>query len=178
MPGLPATALRASCSSRATWRAPSSRRRCRHSISRRGGREPASRSTRRLTRNSRRPWPRSAPTDSNERRGKQVKSQEFLETTTKGPVKAIMCGTLIDGRGGKPVKNAVVLIQGNRIVKVGEKGKLKTPPNAELIDCSKYTVMPGMMDLHIHTAMHNCMTFHNHRVAQFETMPHLQQMYA
>jgi imidazolonepropionase-like amidohydrolase len=34
------------------------------------------------------------------------------------------------------------------------------------------------MDLHIHTAMYNCMTFHNHRVAQFETMPHLQQMYA
>jgi imidazolonepropionase-like amidohydrolase len=72
----------------------------------------------------------------------------------------------------------VVLIQGNRIIKVGEKGKLKPPPGAEAIDCSKYTVMPGMMDLHIHTAMHNCMTFHNHRVAQFETMPHLQQMYA
>ena len=35
-----------------------------------------------------------------------------------------------------------------------------------------------MMDLHIHTAMYNCMTFHNHRVAQFEIMPHLQQMYA
>jgi len=107
-----------------------------------------------------------------------MKSQEFLETTTKGPVKALHCGTLIDGRGGKPVKNAVVLIQGNRITKVGEKGKLKPPSAAEQIDCSRYTVMPGMMDLHIHTAMHNCMTFHNHRVAQFETMPHLQQMYA
>jgi len=107
-----------------------------------------------------------------------VKSQEFLETTTKGPAKAISCGTLIDGRGGKPLKNAVVLVQGNRITKVGEKGKLKPPSGAETIDCSKYTVMPGMMDLHIHTAMHNCMTFHNHRVAQFETMPHLQQMYA
>ena len=47
-----------------------------------------------------------------------------------------------------------------------------------MVDCSRYTVMPGMMDLHIHTAMFNCMTFHNHRVAQFEIMPHLQQMYA
>jgi len=71
-----------------------------------------------------------------------------------------------------------VLLQGNRIVKVGERGKVKAPHGAELIDCSRYTVMPGMMDLHIHTAMYNCMTFHNHRVAQFETMPHLQQMYA
>jgi len=107
-----------------------------------------------------------------------VKSQEFLQEKVKGPVKAIQCGTLIDGRGGKPVKDAVVLIQGNRITKVGVKGKLKPPPGAEAIDCSRFTVMPGMMDLHIHTAMHNCMTFHNHRVAQFETMPHLQQMYA
>jgi imidazolonepropionase-like amidohydrolase len=107
-----------------------------------------------------------------------VKSQEFLETTVKGPVKAVSCGTLIDGRGGKPARDAVVLIQGNRIIKVGAKGKLKPPPGAEAVDCSRYTVMPGMMDLHIHTAMHNCMTFHNHRVAQFETMPHLQQMYA
>ena len=107
-----------------------------------------------------------------------MKSQEFLETKTKGPVKAISCGLLIDGRGGKPLKNAVVLVQGNRIVKVGEKGRLKAPPGAEAIDCSRHTVMPGMMDLHIHTAMYNCMTFHNHRVAQFEIMPHLQQMYA
>jgi imidazolonepropionase-like amidohydrolase len=107
-----------------------------------------------------------------------VKSQDFLQEKAKGPVKAIQCGTLIDGRGGKPVKGAMVLIRGNRITGVGARGTLKPPPGAELIDCSRYTVMPGMMDLHIHTAMHNCMTFHNHRVAQFETMPHLQQMYA
>jgi imidazolonepropionase-like amidohydrolase len=107
-----------------------------------------------------------------------VKSQEFLETKVKGPLRAVKCGTLIDGRGGKPVKDALVLIQGNRISRVGDQGKLKPPHGAEVIDCSRYTVMPGMMDLHIHTAMYNCMTFHNHRVAQFETMPHLQQMYA
>jgi imidazolonepropionase-like amidohydrolase len=107
-----------------------------------------------------------------------LKSQEFLETKVTGPVQAIHCGTLIDGRGGKPVTNALVLIQGNRITNVGAHGKLKLPRGAEPIDCSRYTVMPGMMDLHIHTAMYNCMTFHNHRVAQFETMPHLQQMYA
>jgi imidazolonepropionase-like amidohydrolase len=107
-----------------------------------------------------------------------VKAEEFPETRARGPLRAVSCGTLIDGRGGKPVRNALVLIQGNRIAKVGERGKLRPPRGAELIDCSHYTVMPGMMDLHIHTAMYNCMTFHNHRVAQFETMPHLQQMYA
>lgn len=60
-----------------------------------------------------------------------MKSQEFLETKPKGPVTAVSCGTLIDGRGGKPLKNAVVLIQGNRILKVGEKSRLKAPPGSE-----------------------------------------------
>ena len=107
-----------------------------------------------------------------------MKSQEFLETASKGSITAIKCGTLIDGRGGKPVKDAVVLIEGNRIGKVGAQHRVKAPPHAEMVDCSRYTLMPGMMDLHIHTAMYNCMSFHNHRVAQFEIMPHLQQMYA
>ena len=108
-----------------------------------------------------------------------MKSEEFLESlAAKGPLKAVKCGTLIDGRGGKPVTNVVVLLEGKRIKQVGAKDKVRIPPGTETIDCSRYTVMPGMMDLHIHTAMFNCMTFHNHRVAQFEIMPHLQQMYA
>jgi imidazolonepropionase-like amidohydrolase len=106
-----------------------------------------------------------------------MKSEEFLESIAeKGPLKAVKCGTLIDGRGGKPVKDAVVLLEGKRIKQVGP--RVRIPANVETVDCSRYTVMPGMMDLHIHTAMFNCMTFHNHRVAQFEIMPHLQQMYA
>jgi len=107
-----------------------------------------------------------------------MKSQEFLEEKASGPVKAVKGATLIDGRGGKPVKNPVVLIQGARILKAGPQDKVKIPQGAEVIDASRYTLMPGMMDIHIHTAMYNCMTFHNHRVAQFEIMPHLQQMYA
>ena len=33
------------------------------------------------------------------------------------------------------------------------------------------------MDIHLHTMMFNCLTFHNHRVAQWEITPELQQMY-
>ena len=106
-----------------------------------------------------------------------MRSEEFLESiATKGPLKAVKCGTLIDGRGGRPVKDVVVLLEGKRIKQVGP--RVRVPANTEILDCSAYTVMPGMMDIHIHTAMFNCMTFHNHRVAQFEIMPHLQQMYA
>jgi imidazolonepropionase-like amidohydrolase len=104
--------------------------------------------------------------------------QGMKESEEKGSLKFITAGTLIDGNGGRPLANPVIVFQGRRIKQVGTKGKLKIPRDAEVIDCSRYTLMPGMMDLHIHTAMYNCLTFHNHRVAQFEIMPHLQQMYA
>ena len=110
-----------------------------------------------------------------------MKSQEFLSEADKGPIKVIKGATLIDGRGGDPVKDPVILVQGRHIKGVGTrdgKQSAQIPPDAEVIDAEGCTLMPGMMDLHIHTAMFNCMTFHNHRVAQFEIMPHLQQMYA
>ena len=96
----------------------------------------------------------------------------------KGPQQFIKGGTLIDGSGKKPVKDPVVELNGRRIKRVGTKASIRIPPRATVIDCGNRTLMPGMMDLHIHTAMYNCMTFHNHRVAQFEIMPHLQQMYS
>ena len=95
-----------------------------------------------------------------------------------GAATFIKGGTLIDGKGGRPVKDPVVVLQGRRIKQVGTQDKVKIPRDAQVIDAARYTLMPGMMDLHIHTSMFNCMTFHNHRVAQFEIMPHLQQMYA
>jgi imidazolonepropionase-like amidohydrolase len=96
----------------------------------------------------------------------------------KGPQQFVKGGILIDGSGKKPVKDPVIELNGRRIKRVGTKASVRIPPRATVIDCGNNTLMPGMMDLHIHTAMYNCMTFHNHRVAQFEIMPHLQQMYA
>ena len=96
----------------------------------------------------------------------------------KGKDVVLTGAKLIDGNGGPVTDNPVIVIKGGRIVAVGAKDKVKTPPNAEVIDAAGCTLMPGMMDLHIHTAMFNCMTFHNHRVAQWEVTPQLQQMYA
>ena len=95
----------------------------------------------------------------------------------KGDVKVITGATLIDGNGGAPIKNPVIVLEGRRIKAVGEKGKVKVPAKAEVIDCKGLTLMPGMMDVHLHTMMFNCMTFHNYRVAQWEITPELQQMY-
>jgi imidazolonepropionase-like amidohydrolase len=59
-------------------------------------------------------------------------------------------GRLIDGYGGPPIENAVVIIEGNRIKAVAREGSIAIPAGARVIDTNGYTVMPGMMDMHVH----------------------------
>jgi len=102
---------------------------------------------------------------------------EFQAPEEKGALKAITAATLIDGNGGAPIKNPVVLFEGRRIKQVGTRDQVKIPRDTEVIDCAGLTLMPGLMDVHLHTMMFNCLTFHNYRVAQWEITPELQQMY-
>ena len=55
-------------------------------------------------------------------------------------------GTLIDGNGGAPVANSVVVMQGNRITAVGRKGAVNVPANARVIDATGKWVLPGLWD--------------------------------
>ena len=64
-------------------------------------------------------------------------------------VVAVRAGTLIDGRGGQPVRNAVIVIRDGRIESVGT----AVPAGARVIDLSRSTVLPGFIDLHVHLAM-------------------------
>jgi imidazolonepropionase-like amidohydrolase len=66
------------------------------------------------------------------------------------PVTAIKAGTLIDGTGAAPVKNAVILIQGGRITAAG--ANVAIPSGATVIDLSATTVLPGFVDAHVHLA--------------------------
>lgn len=61
---------------------------------------------------------------------------------------AVRAGRLIDGTGGAPVRDAVILIEGDRITAVGP--GLAIPPGAEVIDLSRSTVLPGLIDVHTH----------------------------
>ena len=63
---------------------------------------------------------------------------------------AIVEGMLVDGNGGNPVHDAVVLIQGERIVAVGPRGTVQIPSNAKIVSAGGMTVMPGLFDLHVH----------------------------
>lgn len=66
------------------------------------------------------------------------------------PVKAIVGGTLIDGFGGRPIPNSVIIIEGQRIKAVGQVGTLAIPKNAEIISTEGMTVLPGLWDMHVH----------------------------
>jgi len=66
------------------------------------------------------------------------------------PITAIRAGTLIDGTGAPPVRNAVIVIQGDRITAVGS--NVQVPAGASVIDLSGATVLPGFIDAHVHLA--------------------------
>lgn len=63
---------------------------------------------------------------------------------------AFVGATLIDGTGAAPVKNTVVIIEGNKIKAVGPKSKVKIPEKAKVIDVSGKYILPGFIDLHVH----------------------------
>ena len=63
---------------------------------------------------------------------------------------ALVGGMLLDGYEVPPVHHAAILIEGNRIVAVGPKSEIAIPPDAEIIDTSGRTMLPGLIDLHAH----------------------------
>jgi imidazolonepropionase-like amidohydrolase len=61
---------------------------------------------------------------------------------------AIRAARLIDGRGGPPLRNAVILIDSTRITAVG--ADLAIPTGTRVIDLGDATVLPGLIDCHTH----------------------------
>jgi imidazolonepropionase-like amidohydrolase len=57
---------------------------------------------------------------------------------------------LIDGTGVDPVRGATIVLEGNTITQVDVSGAV--PRDAEVIDAGHLTVMPGMIDCHVHLA--------------------------
>lgn len=67
--------------------------------------------------------------------------------------KALVGGTLIDGFGGPPIRNSVILIDGEKIQAVGQVGSLPVPPGVEVISTEGMSVLPGLWDMHVHTML-------------------------
>jgi len=58
--------------------------------------------------------------------------------------------TLIDGRGGSPVPNAEVVLNGGEIVRVGRAGEFRFSGAAAVTDLPGRFILPGFVDMHVH----------------------------
>jgi imidazolonepropionase-like amidohydrolase len=69
-------------------------------------------------------------------------------STALAATKAIKFGKLVDGTG-RIFTNAVVIVEDDRVQRVAG-GNPSIPPGAEVIDLSRYTGIPGLIDAHTH----------------------------
>jgi imidazolonepropionase-like amidohydrolase len=63
---------------------------------------------------------------------------------------ALVGGRLIDGYGGRPLADSVVVISGERILAVGRVGEVAIPEGAEVVSTEGMSVLPGLWDMHVH----------------------------
>ena len=66
------------------------------------------------------------------------------------PTLAISGGQLIDGYGGLPVQNAVVLVSGDRITRVGDVNSVSIPDGVKTLDANGMSILPGLWESHGH----------------------------
>ena len=59
-------------------------------------------------------------------------------------------GTLLDGNGGTPLRDALIIIRGNKIETVSRKGQSSYPAGAPILRADGKFILPGLMDAHVH----------------------------
>src|ERR1041385_3402595 len=73
-----------------------------------------------------------------------------MTQTAQAQTVAIRAGRLFDPNTGTNLQNQIVLISGDRITDVGPAASVKVPAGAKVIDLSFATVLPGLIDGHVH----------------------------
>jgi imidazolonepropionase-like amidohydrolase len=73
-----------------------------------------------------------------------------LAASAQGQVTAVRAGKMFDPKSGTNLTNQVVLITGDKITDVGPADKVKIPAGAKVVDLSSATVLPGLIDGHVH----------------------------
>lgn len=75
----------------------------------------------------------------------------MCEPSTDEKTTIVLIGaTLIDGTGRPALRDSTIIVEGNRIKKVGTRNEIKVPEKATIIDLTGKTVTPGFIDSHLH----------------------------
>ena len=74
----------------------------------------------------------------------------LAQAPTAPGVIVIRAGTLIDGKSDQPRHDQVIIIRGDRIESVSDASSTKAPAGATVLDLTKATVLPGLIDSHTH----------------------------
>jgi imidazolonepropionase-like amidohydrolase len=77
-------------------------------------------------------------------------AQESTNRPVLQPFTVIRAGVLIDGKSDTPRRDQIIVIRGNRIDSVSDAARAKIPAGANVIDLSRATVLPGLIDSHTH----------------------------
>lgn len=77
----------------------------------------------------------------------------FPQAATRATI-AIVGGTVIDGNGGAPLADAVVLVSGERITAVGRRGSITIPAGVRTIDAAGKWIVPGFIDTNVHLSLY------------------------
>ena len=89
-------------------------------------------------------------------------------------MKVLKNARLIDGTGAGAVKDATIVIDGNRIAAIGTQNQGDFPAEAEIIDCAGMTVLPGLIDCHDHMANHKYDLAHRWGIDEPHSTRHLR----
>jgi imidazolonepropionase-like amidohydrolase len=88
-------------------------------------------------------------------------------------MKVLKNARLIDGTGTNPAERATIVLDGERIGAVTTRNE-DFPADAEIIDCSGLTVLPGLIDCHDHMANHRYDLAHRWGIDEPESTRHLR----
>lgn len=86
----------------------------------------------------------------NESTSKIIREINQAEIKKGDRIIALTGATLIDGKGGEPVENSLVIIRDTIIDFVGSASSRELPGNAEIVDVKGLTLLPGLIDAHYH----------------------------
>jgi imidazolonepropionase-like amidohydrolase len=84
--------------------------------------------------------------------GPPASAEESTLPIIKSTSYALVKGMIIDGTGAAPVQNGILVVKGRVITAVGPQAQIVVPADAEVIDVQGATILPGVINAHVHDA--------------------------